>query len=175
MPLLLQCNFLGPVSCRLLSLDFAIAEHVLSILCHARQLMLLTLTPPPPPPRGLQVAFARELVSEHLEGAANAVLAECNGNGTGNGKGTAPASARDKQHMRGLLLAIFGCMHGLGAAMPSLAPAVGDSGQLSVIGQVRLLVKVSARQLYLATAALSRYWARWRVGVRSLMRARMLC
>ena len=80
----------------------------------------------------MQVAFAKEIVQEHLENAARAVLAEC--------KSVNPvASARDRQHMRGLLQAISACIGALGCALPGLQPEIqppSSSQSLAVIGQV---------------------------------------
>ena len=80
----------------------------------------------------VQVAFAAELVSEHLENAAHALLAECT-----SPEGTKTASAKDKTHLRCLLLAIYGCMNGLRSCLPALDPVVPHgSASLSVVGKV---------------------------------------
>lgn len=72
-------------------------------------------------------------MSEHLENAARALVAE-----GGADDSVKTASAADKQHLRGLLLAMSGCLGGLGTCLPAIDPAVpAEPGvPLSVIGQV---------------------------------------
>ena len=87
------------------------------------------------------MAYAEELVSEHLENAARALLAEC------EGQSSRSASAADKQHLRCLLLAILGCLSGLGTCLPGLDPAVStptSTPSLSVIGRVILVAILHA-------------------------------
>ncbi|KAK9792661.1 hypothetical protein WJX73_001340 [Symbiochloris irregularis] len=81
-----------------------------------------------------ELAFAEELVSEHLENAARALLAECGSPNVG-------ATSKDRQHLRGLLLSMTGCLIALGSALPGLDPQVEANGDsLAVIGKNGVLV-----------------------------------